>query len=57
MGVLEKRLNKIGTEDNTSFINCFCELYDKVSELLKGTQSKFEINYRSIFAFEEWINN
>ena len=25
--------------------------------LLKGTQSKFDINYRSSFTFEEWLNN
>lgn len=57
MGALERRLNLIVTEDNAQFIDSFCALYRKVAELLKGTQSKFEINYRSVFTFEEWINN
>lgn len=57
MGALERRLNQIPVDNNTQFIDSFCDLYNKVSELLKGTQSKFEINYRSVFAFEEWINN
>lgn len=57
MQTLEKRLDKISTEVNSGFIDAFCELYERVGVLLKKTQSKFEINYRSIFTFEEWINN
>jgi hypothetical protein len=41
MGALEKRLNLISTEDNTQFMDDFCKLYQRVAELLKGTQSKF----------------
>ena len=57
MRILEKKLNLIPTEDNNVFITDFCSLYEEVAVLLKGTQSKFEINYRSVFTFEEWINN
>jgi hypothetical protein len=57
MRTLEKQLDAIPTEDNTIFLRAFCELYARVAVLLKGTQSKFEINYRSIFTFEEWINH
>ena len=57
MQTLEKRLDKISTEVNIEFIDAFCALYEKVGVLLKKTQSRFEINYRSIFTFEEWINH
>lgn len=32
-------------------------MFGKVAGLLENTQGKFDINYRSVFAFEEWINN
>ena len=41
MTALEKRLNKIPIDDNSQFIDSFCQLYDQVASLLKGTQSKF----------------
>ena len=41
MGVLEKKLDKIPTENNGDFISSFSELYFRVGYLLKGTQSKF----------------
>jgi len=57
MKVLEKKLNLIPTDDNNIFIQNFCALYEEITALLKSSQSKFEINYRSVFTFEEWINN
>lgn len=57
MQVLEKKLNQIPTADNSKFIWGFWSLYERVARILKGTQSRFEINYRSIFTFEEWLNN
>jgi hypothetical protein len=57
MGGIERRLNALSTADNGLFLEVFCELFGKVAGLLENTQGKFDINYRSVFAFEEWINN
>ena len=51
MRVLEDKLNKISTEINMEFIESFYNLHEKVGAILKGTQSKFDINYRSSFTF------
>jgi hypothetical protein len=57
MTAIERRLNLLPLADNSEFLRVFCELYERVAVLLQSTQSKFDINYRSIFTFEEWINN
>lgn len=57
MQVLKKKLDQIPTADNSKFIGGFWDLYERVAVILIGTQSRFEINYRSIFTFEEWLNN
>lgn len=54
---VEARLNLIPTSENATFLSSFCDLYHKVAALLKDTHGKFEINYRAVFTFEEWINN
>lgn len=54
---VEARLNLIPTSENATFLSYFCDLYHKVAALLKDTHGKFEINYRAVFTFEEWINN
>jgi hypothetical protein len=54
---IEARLNGISTAENAAFLTAFCNLYHRVASLLKETQGRFEINYRAVFTFEEWINN
>ena len=57
MGGIEKRLKLIPTDKNKEFLFGFCQLFEHIAALLKNTQSKFELHYRSVFTFEEWINN
>jgi hypothetical protein len=57
MGRIEARLNALPVAENAVFLTAFCTLYHRVAALLKETQGKFEINYRAVFTFEEWINN
>lgn len=56
MVIIEKQLNKLSLTDNEVFIGEFSIFFEKVMDILRSTQNKFDINYRSVFAFEEWVN-
>ena len=49
-------VSEFDTNDNEQFLSNFVEFYEKVSSNLIATK-KFNIKYKAIFFFEQWIND
>ena len=49
-------MNKIDKTDNGRFFNEFILYYQKISDYLTNTKS-YNIRYKAIFFFEQWIND
>lgn len=53
---IKKFLSKIDKTDNTKFLTDFIQYYSKISESLSNTKA-YNIRYKVIFYFEQWIND
>lgn len=54
---IKQTLSLIPLENNTQFLTQLCTFYNQITSLLSTTYNKFDIHYRSRFAFEEWVNS
>ena len=55
MGQIKDKLTKIPMAKNKEFLEQFIAIYQKISSSLTNLK-KFNLRYKAVFFFEDWIN-